>query len=395
MATFDFDKVIERRGTGALKYDALLERYGRADLLPLWVADMDFETPACVTDALRQRLEHPIYGYTIEPKEYWETVTDWTAKHHGWQVEKEWLSFIPGIVKGIGMVINLFVKPDEKVIIQSPVYHIFRMTIEANHREVVDNPLRLNEATGSYEMDLEHLESVIDEKCKLLVLSNPHNPVGIIWEEGTLERLAAICARKGVLVISDEIHGDMALWSHRHVPFATVSEAAAQNSITFSAPSKTFNIAGIVSSYAIVPNAAIRTKFYGWLHANELQEPTLFAPIATIAAYTQGEEWRKAMLRYVEGNVLFVEEYLRTHLPDIKAFRPQASFLLWLDCRALGLSQEELVRFFIHEARLALNDGAMFGKGGEGFMRMNIGTPRSVLRQALEQLKKAYDTLYK
>lgn len=393
MEKFDFDKPVERRGTGALKYDALSERFGRADLIPLWVADMDFETPPFITQAIQERLAHSLYGYTVEPPAYWESVIKWTAKLHDWQVKKEWLSFIPGIVKGIGFVINVFTKPDEKVIIQSPVYHLFRMTIEANHRTVVDNPLRLNEQTRTYEMDLEHLESIIDERCRLLILCNPHNPVGITWDKATLIRLAEICARKGVLVISDEIHADMALWDNRHVPFATVSTAAEQNSVTFCAPTKTFNMAGIVSSYAIVPNEAIRQKFFSWLQANELHEPTLFAPIATIAAYTQGEAWRKAMLHYVEENIRFVTEYLRENLPQITVFRPQASFLLWLDCRALNLEQTELVHLFVHQARLALNDGAMFGDNGKGFMRMNMGCPRHTLQQALEQLRQAVQAL--
>ena len=385
---YDFDKIVDRTGSGDLKHEVLAERYGRADLLPLWVADMDFETPEFITDALRRRLEHSLFGYTVEPKDYWPTVQKWIKDHHGWDVKREWLSYIPGIVKGIGMVINVFTKPDEKVIIQPPVYHPFRLTPEGNGREVVYNPLKEN-SDGSYSMDFDNLEEVANDKCKVLILSNPHNPAGIVWDKDTLARLAKFCYDHNILVISDEIHCDMALWGNTHVPFATASDKAAQCSITFGAPSKTFNIAGIVSSYSIIPNDEIRNRFYTWLAANELNEAPMFSPIATIAAFKNGEQWRKAMLHYVEQNILFMEEYCKTHLPKIKPLRPEASFLVWLDCRALGLNHEQLIDLFVNKAHLALNDGEMFGKGGAGFMRVNVGTPRAILTKALEQLTKA------
>lgn len=385
---YDFDKIVDRTGSGDLKHEVLAERYGRADLLPLWVADMDFETPEFITDALRRRLEHSLFGYTVEPKDYWPTVQKWIKDHHGWDVKRDWLSYIPGIVKGIGMVINVFTKPDEKVIIQPPVYHPFRLTPEENGREVVYNPLKEN-SNGSYSMDFDNLEEVADDKCKVLILSNPHNPAGIVWDKDTLARLAEFCYDHNILVISDEIHCDMALWGNTHVPFATASDKAAQCSITFGAPSKTFNIAGIVSSYSIIPNDEIRNRFYTWLAANELNEAPMFSPIATIAAFKNGEQWRKAMLHYVEQNIIFMEEYCKTHLPKIKPLRPEASFLVWLDCRALGLNHEQLIDLFVNKAHLALNDGEMFGKGGAGFMRVNVGTPRAILTKALEQLTKA------
>ncbi len=385
---YDFNKIIDRSGSGDLKHEVLEERYGRGDLLPLWVADMDFETPQFITDALRRRLDHSLFGYTVEPKEYWPTVQRWIRDHHQWEVLLEWFSYIPGIVKGIGMVINVFTNPDEKVIIQPPVYHPFRLTPEGNGREVVYNPLKEN-ADGTYSMDFDNLAEVADEKCRLLILSNPHNPAGIVWGRETLARLADFCYDRGIIVISDEIHCDMALWGNKHVPFATVSEKAAQCSITFGAPSKTFNIAGIVSSYSIVPNPEIRKKFYSWLAANELNEAPMFSPIATIAAFEQGEQWRREMLAYVEDNIRYVEDYCREHLPMIRPLRPEASFLVWLDCRKLGLNHDRLIDLFVNKARLALNDGEMFGKGGEGFMRMNVATPRAILTQALSQLKDA------
>ena len=382
---YDFNPIIDRSHTGALKLEVLQERYGRPDLLPLWVADMDFATPDFVVDAMKQRMNHPIFGYTVEPADYWPSVIDWISSHHQWEVKREWLSFIPGIVKGIGMVINVFTRPDEKVIIQPPVYHPFRLPPQGNHREVVMNPL-IENADGTYSMDFDQLAEVADEKCRVLILSNPHNPAGMVWDVETLRRLAHFCHEHDIIVISDEIHCDMVLSGHKHHPFASVSEEAAACSITFGAPSKTFNIAGVVSSYSIVPNEELRRPFYEWLAANELNEPTLFAPIATIAAFRQGEEWRKQMLEYVEQNIDFVVDYLQQHIPSIRAIRPQASFLVWLDCRALGLGHEALVDLFVNKARLALNDGEMFGPGGEGFMRMNVGTPRSVLKQALDHL---------
>lgn len=386
---YDFDEIIERRGSGALKTDALQERYGRPDLQALWVADMDFATPPFIIDALKKRLDHPVLGYTVVPSEYWQSVISWIEKLHGWNVKREWLAYIPGIVKGIGMAINVFVKPDEKVIIQPPVYHPFRLTPEGNARKVVMNPL-IHNSDGSYSMDFDNLRKVADDKCRMLILSNPHNPAGIVWTKDTLAELAEICDERGIIVISDEIHCDMALFGHRHTPFATVSPAAERCSITFGAPSKTFNIAGVVSSYSIVINPALRERFYSWLTANELDDPTVFAPIATIAAFSEkGDEWRRQMLSYVEGNIEAVIDFCRRKIPAIKPFRPEASFLVWLDCRDLGLSQERLVDLFVNQARLALNDGAMFGQGGEGFMRLNVGCPRSTLLSALDALHKA------
>ncbi len=382
---YDFDKIVDRTGSGDLKHEALLPRWGRGDLLPLWVADMDFETPAFITDAIKTRLEHSLFGYTVEPGDFVPSIIDWIRDHHQWDVKREWIKFIPGIVKGIGMVVNVFTGEDEKVIIQPPVYHPFRLTPEGNGREVVFNPLKMRK-DGYYEMDFDNLEKVYDEKCKVLVLCNPHNPGGITWDKETLKRLAEFCYERHILVISDEIHADLAVFGHKHIPFASVSDKAREISITFQAPTKTFNIAGIVSSYAIVPNEDIRKKFYGWLVANEFDEPTLFAPIATIAAFRKGEDYRRQMLAYIEDNIRFVEEYCRNHIPGIRPLRPQASFLVWLNCRDLHLDHGQLLDLFIDKAHLALNDGEMFGPGGEGFMRLNVASPRAIIKQALEQL---------
>ena len=387
MSSYNFDTHIDRAGTGALKVDALGPRWGRTDLLPLWVADMDFPTPDFILDALRDRLAHPILGYTAEPADYRPAIVDWMAGHHDWHIAPEWISFVPGVVKGIAFVLDAFTQPGDKILIQPPVYHLFSLTIERTGRTVVDNPLRMRE-DGQYEMDFDQLAAVA-EGCKALVLCNPHNPGGRCWDRATLTRLAEFCAERKILVVSDEIHADMALFGARHCPFADVAPCAAANSITFGAPTKTFNLAGVVSSYAIVPDDGLRQRFFDWLQARELNEPTVFAPIATVAAFRRGEMWRREMLAYVEDNIRFVETYCREHLPAVRPIRPEASFLVWLDCRELGLAHDDLLDLFVDKARLALNDGEMFGTGGAGFMRLNVGTPRAVLEQAMERLAAA------
>lgn len=388
MKHYNFDEIIDRKGTSCVKYDGLKNAYqGKENLIPLWVADMDFATPDFIVEALKKRCEHPVFGYTFDDDEYYESIQTWLDYKYHWKTEREWISYIPGIVKGIGLAVQCFTQPGDKVIIQPPVYHPFRLVPTRMGREVVYNPLKLED--GIYKMDFEQLESLIDKDCKMLILSNPHNPGGVVWEKEVLVKLAQICSAHGILVISDEIHAEMTYPQFRHHPFATVSEEAAACSVTFMAPSKTFNIAGIVSSYALVPDSRMREKFYSFLEAGELNAGTIFAFTATKAAYTYGAEWLQQMRSYVIENVNFVDEYLKKNIPQIKVYRPQASFLVWLDCRELKLTQPELVQLFEDKAGLALNDGTMFGKEGEGFMRLNIGCPRSILNQALDSLKKA------
>lgn len=387
MRQYNFDQVIDRKGTDCIKVDLLEERFGTKDLTALWVADMDFRTPDFIVNAIRKRCDHEIFGYTYASPDYYNSIIDWLQYKHNWSVKKEWLSYIPGIVKGIGFVLQCFTNPGDKVIIQPPVYHPFRLVPQQMKREVVNNPLKI--VDGKYTMDFEHLESIIDDKCKILILCSPHNPAGIVWDKETLIKLAAICKRNNILVISDEIHAEIVYPQFRHYPFATVSPEAASCSITFMAPSKTFNIAGIVTSYAIVPDDKLRSEFYRFLEAGELADGTIFAYTATKAAYTYGAEWLQQMRSYVIENVRTVDNYLKAYIPKIKAYPPQASFLVWLDCRELNLSQAELVYLFKDKAGLALNDGKMFGSGGEGFMRMNVGCSRLIIEQALEALRKA------
>lgn len=388
MKQINFDQIIDRSKSGAICYDGLQQYFGRKDLLPLWIADMNFATPSFIIDALRKRLEHPILGYTQEPEAYRQAIINWVGSHHQWTIEREWIRYMPGIVKGIGTVVNAMTSRDDEIVIMPPVYHPFHLVPEGNGRTVVACPLISTGETPA--VDFDKLAAVCNERTRLLIFCNPHNPIGICWDRATLSRLADFCHERGILVISDEIHCDMALFGHKHIPFASVSQKAADISITFQAPTKTFNIAGVVSSHTIVPNEKIREKYFGWLEANEFDFPHLFAPIATISAFSEeGEEWRQQMLHYVEDNISFVEDYCREQLPQIHPIRPQASFLVWLDCRELGLSHKGLIDLFEGRAHLALNDGAMFGKEGNGFMRLNVGMPRAIVRQALEQLKKA------
>lgn len=386
---YNFDEIVDRKGTHALKTDALLSRYGNADLIPLWVADMDFKSPPAVAEAIIERAKHGIFGYTMASQSYYDSIINWVGRKHNWQVEQDWIGFIPGIVKGIAFVIDCFTSPDHKVIIQLPVYHPFRIIPTLHHRVVVDNQLVLQ--AGQYYMDLQGLKDLIDPACKVLILCNPHNPGGRVWTRQELVDIAEICYDNNILVISDEIHSDLVFAPHTHIPFASVSDKAATNSITFMAPSKTFNIAGIVSSFAVIPNAEIREKFHTYLTRYELEEGHIFAYLATEAAYNEGEEWLDEAKDYIWKNIIFVGEYLQVNIPQIKMMTPQASFLVWLDCRELNLSQEELVSLFVNDAKLALNDGTMFGAGGEGFMRMNVGTPKVNIEKALENLKKAID----
>ena len=387
---YNFDEIIDRRGTRCIKYDTLKEEFGRPDLNALWVADMDFRTPDFILDALRRRLDHPVLGYPTTGSDYFEIVSRWVEDLHGWKVPASCFRYVPGIVRGFGCLL----RPGDKVIIQKPVYHPFRIVTEQSGFEVVNNALKpVYDAEGflqTYEMDLDALERQIDDRTRMMILCNPHNPCGVTFPEQTLRRLADICDRHGIIVLSDEIHSEMVLSGRKHIPFASVSEAAARCTITFMAPSKTFNIAGVVSSYAIVQNPDLARPFFAYLESNEVDYPSIFSAEATRAAYTeQGKAWRAMMLDYVQGNVDFVDGWLRENLPQIRAVRPQASFLIWLDCRKLGLPQPALVDLFINRAHLALNDGTVFGPEGTGFMRLNAGCPRANLLSAMEALKKA------
>ena len=384
---YNFNEVIDRYGTDALKIDSLVERYGRDDLISLWVADMDFKTGDFITDAIIKRCKSSVLGYTVTPENFYSSIINWVDKQHNWKVQKEWISYIPGVIKGVAFCVQSFTKPLDKIIVQPPVYHPLRLIPSMHRRKVISNPLI--EDKGKYRMDLDGLRKLIDKDCKMLILSNPHNPIGITWDRETLEELADICYRRYIMVVSDEIFSDITLFGKKHIPFATVSPKAAMNSITLMSPSKTFNMAGVITGHSIIPDTGIRKTFNDFLRSSEMEKGSVFAYTSTQAAYEKGTAWMTQMLSYVEDNITFVDKYLKENIPQIKAIIPDSSFMLWLDCRELGLKQYELVFLFVNWARLALNNGVMFGDGGEGFMRMNVGTPQPVLEQALSQLKDA------
>ncbi len=389
---YDFDKVIDRTGTAAVKLDGMEATWGRTDLIPLWVADMDFETAPFVTEAIRQRLDNGILGYTCKPDSYYNAITNWVKQRYDLLVEKEMITFVPGIVPGIGMAMNCFTQPGDKVLIQPPVYHPFSWVTERNHRTVITNPLRWED--GMYRMDLEDFRAKV-KGCKLFILCNPHNPGGVVWKEEELQAIADICHEEGVLVFSDEIHADLTLPPHKHRPFAAVSEKARMNSVTFMSPSKAFNMPGLSASHVLIFNDELRERFRTYMDAGELDMGHAFAFLSVEAAYSHGTEWLDQCLTYIQGNIDYVDAYLQAHAPKIKVIRPEASYLVWLDCRELGLRQKALNDFFVEKAHLALNDGAMFGKEGIGFMRLNVGSPRCIIEKAMEQLAAAYQEIQK
>lgn len=388
---YNFDEIIDRSASHCVKIERLKTIFGRDDLMPFWVADMDFLSPPEVTEALMERIKHGIFGYTVANDGYYDSIVNWLKNKHNYPVKKDEINFVPGVVKGFAFAIDVFTKENDKIIIQPPVYHPFRIVTESLNRQIINNPLKLE--NGKHKIDFDGLRQIISEnECKMLIFCSPHNPGGRVWDKDELKELAEICYDNNILVISDEIHADLVLPGYKHHPFATVSEKARENSITLMAPSKTFNIAGAVSSFAVIHNQELRDRYLGFLSPRELDQGTLFAFTATEAAYKHGGEWLDRLLEYVKENIDFVDDFLKKNIPQIKVMHPEASFLIWLDCRELGLSQPELVNLFVNKAKLALNDGSMFGKEGEGFMRLNVGTPRSNIKKALENLKKAINS---
>lgn len=385
--TYDFDEIIPRKGTGCVKHDMLKALYGSDDLLPMWVADMDFRTPDFIIEALRQRLNHEVLGYALPTDGYWQAVQGWLGQHYAIDSRREELHFIPGIVAGIAFVLQALTQPGDGVLVTTPVYPPFLNLPKGNGRRLECSPLNVED--GRFAIDFDDLERRA-KNCKLMILSNPHNPGGIVWGVETLRRVADICHRNGLAVIADEIHADMTLPGHRHVSFSTVSPQAREISITFVAPSKTFNIAGLGSSVCYCPDKGLRSRFFGYLDSNEVANGNIFAFVGAEAAFAKGEEWRQQMLTYLQGNVECLQAFLTERLPKVKAVLPEASYLAWLDFSALGLSHEELKQRLLLRAKVALNDGTTFGGNTyEGCFRINLGCPRSMLLEAMERIASA------
>lgn len=385
---FDFDKVIDRRGTNCIKYDFAKERGKAEDVLPLWVADMDFQTAPSILESLEKTVKHGIFGYSEGKEEYFQAVYGWYKKYFGWEVRREWLVKTPGIVFAISNIIRALTKEGESVLIQQPVYYPFGKAITSNKRKLVNNPLKL--VDGHYEIDFGDFEKkIVENEVKMFILCSPHNPVGRVWKEWELRKMGDICLEHGVIVVSDEIHSDFIWQGHRHLMFASLSEQYAQISVTCTSPSKTFNIAGLQISNIFIPNKKLRDAMRQELVCVGYDEMNLMGLVACQAAYEGGEEWLAELKKYIWDNYLFLKEYCESRLPKLHAMELEGTYLAWVDFRKLGLTEKEREDLIVNKARLWLDSGAMFGPEGEGFERINLACPRKTLEQALRQLEDA------
>lgn len=381
----DFDQIINRTGTHSLKFDARLSLFGHADVMPMWVADMDFAVPPAITRALVERAKHPIIGYTTAPESLFDALIDWHQKRHGWNIQREWIVLCPGVVPSLHAAALAFAQAGEAIIIQPPVYFPFFSAVNNTGRTLIENTLLLQ--NNRYTIDFDHLEQCA-AKARMLLLCSPHNPVGRVWRKDELERLLAIAARYDLMIFSDEIHADLIYPEVNHQPLATLARDT-HPIITAVAPSKTFNIAGLHLSALIIPNVKHRKAIKQVFETLPVSATNPFSLVAFEAAYREGEPWLEALLTYLTATRDFVSHYLASQLPQIKLIAPEGTYLLWLDCRALGLNDQALKHFFIEKAGLGLSAGTLFGEAGNGFMRMNIGAPKQIIAQALDQLAKA------
>jgi cysteine-S-conjugate beta-lyase len=389
MKNYNFDEIVNRKGTDCIKYDALSHYFGSADILPMWVADTDFRTPDFIMNAIRKRMEHEILGYTYRGEAFYDAVMDWVKRHHGWEIAREWISFTPGVVSALTIAILAFTEPGDKVIVQPPVYFPFFDCIRGTRRNVVENPLKIT--NGRFYFDLENLEKVIDSGTRMLLLCSPHNPGGMVWRREELEALHRVCQEKNVMIVSDEIHSDLLFKGQIHTPYAMISEEASRNTIICMAPSKTFNIAGLSTSYVIIPNPEIKIKFDQLVQTLHINTGNISGTVALEAAYRHGDEWLAQLMDYIESNYNFLEETLTSNLPRVKVMKPEATFLVWLDFSDYGMDDKSLSRFLVEEAKVGLNNGARFGTGGDGFQRINIGCPQLLLADALHRMIKAFN----
>jgi cystathionine beta-lyase len=395
---YDFDREIDRKGTNSVKWEfikrggGLLHREesdapsSGTRLLPMWVADMDFPCPEPVVEALVARAQHRLFGYTAPTDSYYDAIVKWMKKRHGWEIEPEWICTTPGVVPALNMLVKTYISPGDKVLIQTPVYYPFTKAVENSDGVLITNPLIYE--NGRYCMDFADLEEKTkDPQVKMAILCSPHNPVGRVWTRDELLRFGEICLKNNVLVVSDEIHGDLILEGYVFTPFAGISEAFTQSSITCTAPSKTFNLAGLKTSNITIADEHLRARFKKTLERTSLGGVGAFGVVALEAAYNHGEEWLSQVLDYIMGNLRYLEKYIAEHLPQIKVVPLEGTYLAWLDCRSLGLGKKELERMMLEEARVYLDEGYIFGIEGEGFERVNLACPRSVLVEALERIR--------
>lgn len=384
---WNFNEPLRREGTNCIKYDLRKDIFRVENVIPLWVADMDFSTPDFIINALSARLSHSVLGYSFRPPDYYTSIINWTRERHSWNLEKEWIIFSPGVVPALNICTLAFTSPDDSIIVQPPVYFPFFSAVESHGRRLVYN--QLVESNGCWEMDFSNLKKCIGQNTKMIIISNPHNPVGRVWSPEELTELVEICLEREVLILSDEIHCDLVLPGYRHTPVARLSERFAERTITCIAPSKTFNLAGLSTSSVIITNPALRKAFNSEIDKLHIGGGNIFGTVASIAAYTKGQEWLNELLIYLAGNVDIVTEYCKKLIPEIVPVAPEATYLMWLDCRKLSMKGNELQNFFVKKAGVGMNEGSTFGPGGEGFMRMNVACTRETLKRALEQIEDA------
>jgi cystathionine beta-lyase len=382
---FDFDHEIDREGSHSVKYDGRQGMFGKSDVIPVWVADMDFATPPAVTRALAQRAAHPIYGYTLFPDSLYDSLIDWMLRRHGWTIQRDWIVMCPGVVPSLNAAVMAFTQPGESVIIQPPVYFPFFSAVTQTGRKLIPNPLQLE--NGRYTIDFDHLEQCA-KNARLLLLCSPHNPVGRVWNSDELERLLAIAAKHDVVVFSDEIHADLIYPGHQHHAIATLPQNTGKI-ITAVAPSKTFNIPGLNLSTLIIPDQSIRNSIMQVFNNLHVSASNPFSITAFETAYREGEAWLDELLIYLRDTRDSVTAFLATYLPEIKIIQPEGTYLLWLDCRTLDMTDAQLKHFFIHEAGVGMSPGILFGNEGSGFMRLNIGAPRRTILSVLKHIREA------
>lgn len=385
---WNFDEIIDREDTNSLKYDVVPKLFGAKDIIPLWVADMDFKTPDFVVNAIKKRAEHEIYGYTIRNRSFFESVRNWMKYKHRWEVNRNWVSFSPGVVPALSMSVLAYTNPGDKIIVQPPVYFPFFSSIKNNGRQLVYNQLKYE--NGNYRFDIEDLKKKIDSRTKMIMLSNPHNPVGKVWTKEELIELAEICLENDILMVSDEIHSDLIFAPHKHVPLASISEDIADKTIGMYAPSKTFNVAGLSSSVIIISNPKLKAAFDNMMDDFHLGNGNIFGDVALEAAYTDGAKWLNELMEYLKGNIALVKEFIDKPGIKIKMNVPESTYLLWLDFTAYGLDNKQLQEQLVKKAKVGLSPGELFGPGGNGFQRMNVACPRSVLKEALNNMGKFF-----
>jgi cystathionine beta-lyase len=380
----NFNEYINREGTNAYKYDLREKIFGTDDVYPMWVADTEFRAPDFITDALKERLDHGIFGYTLLDDDYYNAIINWVDKQHQYKIKKEWIKYSPGVVPSLFVSVLAFTEPNDKVIVQTPVYYPFYSAVKETGRQLVRNPLKL--VNGRYEMDLEDLKSKIDADTKLIFLCSPHNPTGNVWKEKELRELCELCIENDIKIISDEIHADIIFNGHKHICTASLSKEIERQTLTLMAPSKTFNIAGMNSSYVFSANQEMLGQFSKHIEGLHISA-NIFAIEATKAAYRYGEEWLDSLVKYYAESVDLVRGFTHESLPNIDLIEPEGTFLLWLDFRKTGLNRKEIIQELVGKAKLGLSDGYMFGKEGDGFQRMNIGCPRESVQTALTKIK--------